>query len=223
MIRGPRVSLFLGRLHHLFPHLVISVPKNDFTNFFKVSEKVHFRCQEDEDSIDPLDSSRPRTSSSTTSTKSTRTIKFESPELEIFHKIYKKTSLPTTSSKSSILSKISAHFSTSSLDSKHSGVRCIDIAGYRRLRHPLQCEFNKVNQRWMFSAEIDDRTITTIVHKPNNPTYANTMRWGNKREFFVLDDGFSLVSTGKYIEGEFCSSRLTMKGKQFPCFPFIGH
>jgi hypothetical protein len=74
-----------------------------------------------------------------------------------------------------------------------------DINGYKALRKPLLIKFNETLNRWMFSTEIEQRTITTLMCASAScgEKYPMLCGKGVWRELIALDDGFSWVVVGE--------------------------
>lgn len=96
------------------------------------------------------------------------------------------------------------------------------FGGYRRLAEPLKIQYNKILERWMFEAEIEERTIRiNMCSSENCESYRHKfcewqcskscgyLKCGTliEREMFALDDTETWVITGDLKSRMFSRSR----------------
>ncbi|PBP27921.1 hypothetical protein BUE80_DR001144 [Diplocarpon rosae] len=83
------------------------------------------------------------------------------------------------------------------------GINQLDLNGYRFLTSPLEVEFNGITNRWMFSSEVQARTIVRPMCKSPTCMEKDMTVCGKQiqRTFFCLDDGISWVVVGDVKHG----------------------
>lgn len=78
-------------------------------------------------------------------------------------------------------------------------IRSIDGVGFRYLNHPLQVEYSSHLQRWMFSVELQERTVIAGVCtevQSNKKTHTPCKNDKIQQQFTCLDDGYTWILTG---------------------------
>ncbi|KAK2627283.1 hypothetical protein QTJ16_003249 [Diplocarpon rosae] len=83
------------------------------------------------------------------------------------------------------------------------GINQLDLHGYKFLANPLEVEFNDITNRWMFSSEVQARTIVRPMCKSLTCMEKDMTVCGKQiqRTLFCLDDGISWVVIGDVKHG----------------------